>query len=283
MIVFYPQVPLDGCETSYNSDGNLENAIIIQENPSHISESDKKYLLTCVPIATTTFHSLSETVNFGGITVDSQAITVAAISGSGSADQHLQYQVELHKVNLNGTLQPINGPVYVGDEIAYIIRINSLATDARIGHCWARDAQSTLQLSDDNGCSVQLLGDVWNHFQRQQYGNSIIFRNRIKAWAFPTSNDVNIFCNLHMCHITCHHTPCNNGRQRRNVRMPNDVENNVIQIAEINFHVKNNDKTLQDEKRREMKREQFEVYNKTRFISRSSTLLHKNKYSHRII
>ncbi|VBB33880.1 unnamed protein product, partial [Acanthocheilonema viteae] len=132
--------------------------------------------------------SLSETVNFGGITVDSQAITAATISATGIAE-HVQYKVELHKVNLNGTLQPINGPIFVGDDIAYIIRVSSLATDARIGHCWARDGQSTLQLSDDNGCSIQLVGNVWNHFQRQQHDNNIIFRNQIKAWAFPTSNE----------------------------------------------------------------------------------------------
>ncbi|VDO76796.1 unnamed protein product, partial [Onchocerca flexuosa] len=60
---------------------------------------------------------LSETVNFGGITVDSQAITAATISAKGIADHHVQYKVELHKVNSNGTLQPINGPIVVGDDI----------------------------------------------------------------------------------------------------------------------------------------------------------------------
>lgn len=63
------------------------------------------------------YSSLSETVNFGGITVDSQALTAATISATGIADQHLQYKVELHKVNLNGTLQPIDGPIFVGDDI----------------------------------------------------------------------------------------------------------------------------------------------------------------------
>ncbi|EFO17987.2 hypothetical protein LOAG_10511 [Loa loa] len=132
-------------------------------------------------------NSLSETVNFGGITVNSHAITAATINATGVADQHVQYKVELHKVNLDGTLQPINGSIFVGDNIVYIIRISSLATDARIGHCWAHDKQSTLQLSDDNGCSIQLIGNVWNNFQRQQHDNNIIFRNQIKAWAFPTS------------------------------------------------------------------------------------------------
>ncbi|VBB34991.1 unnamed protein product, partial [Acanthocheilonema viteae] len=48
------KVPLDGCETTYNSDGNLENAIIVQENPLFVDETDKKYLLTCIPVSPTT-------------------------------------------------------------------------------------------------------------------------------------------------------------------------------------------------------------------------------------
>ncbi|MCP9260486.1 Shc-transforming protein 1 [Dirofilaria immitis] len=225
-VVSCDQVPLDGCETTYNPDGNLENAVIIQENPLFVDETDKKYLLTCVPILSTTLRFLSETVNFGGITVDSQAITAATISATGIADQHLQYKVELHKVNSDGILQPINGPIFVGDDIVYIIRVRSLTSDARIGHCWARDEQSTLQLSDDNGCSIQLIGNVWNHFQREEVGSDIIFRNQIKAWAFPTSNDVNVFCNLHTCRVTCQHISCNEQRQRRNSTDSNNNDNN---------------------------------------------------------
>ncbi|VDM94100.1 unnamed protein product [Onchocerca ochengi] len=143
------------------------------------------------------------------------------------------------------------GNVY--SAVVYIIRVSSLARDARIGHCWARDDQSTLQLSDNNGCSVQLIGNVWNHFQRQEDGNSIIFRNQIKAWAFPTSNDVNIFCNLHTCRITCHRTSCKEQRQRRNVMMVNDADydNNTVHIIKTNFHVQ--------DKRKEMEKNEDKV------------------------
>ncbi|VDN87297.1 unnamed protein product, partial [Brugia pahangi] len=139
----------------------------------------------------------------------------------------------------------------------YIIRVSSLAIDARIGQCWARDEQSTLQLSDDNGCSMQLAGNVWNHFQRQQHHNVIIFQNQIKAWAFPTSNDVNIFCNLHTCHITCHHVPCNEQRQRRNVITMNNIDDDDdndddIHVIRTNFHVQNKHKPTDEEEKDEV-------------------------------
>ncbi|CAD6184648.1 unnamed protein product [Caenorhabditis auriculariae] len=44
--------------------------------------------------------------------------------------------------------------------------------------------------------------------------------NHIKAWAFPTSNEVNIFCNLHVC-ATCEQTNCRD-RQRRTPGLPGD-------------------------------------------------------------
>lgn len=43
------QIPLMGCETKINGDGNFENAIIIQENSAFVQSTDKKYLLTCIP------------------------------------------------------------------------------------------------------------------------------------------------------------------------------------------------------------------------------------------
>ncbi|VDN19732.1 unnamed protein product [Gongylonema pulchrum] len=100
---------------------------------------------------------------------------------------HLQYKVELYKTNTDGSLHPVTAPVSVGDNIVYVVRVSSsAAVDARIGHCWARDERSTLQLSDDNGCSLQRVGEVWNEFQRNEQGTDIVFRNQIKAWAFPT-------------------------------------------------------------------------------------------------
>ncbi|VIO97191.1 conserved hypothetical protein [Brugia malayi] len=98
---------------------------------------------------------------------------------------------------------------------------------------------------------MQLAGNVWNHFQRQQHHNIIIFQNQIKAWAFPTSNDVNIFCNLHTCHITCHHMPCNEQRQRRNVITMNNIDDDDddddIHVIRTNFHVHNKHKPTDEE------------------------------------
>uniref|UniRef100_A0A915EGW1 ZP domain-containing protein n=1 Tax=Ditylenchus dipsaci TaxID=166011 RepID=A0A915EGW1_9BILA len=46
------KIPLVGCETHTNLDGNFENAIIIQESDRLLQATDKKYLLTCIPSAT---------------------------------------------------------------------------------------------------------------------------------------------------------------------------------------------------------------------------------------
>lgn len=61
-----------------------------------------------------------------------------------------------------------------------------MKSDARIGRCWAKDSASFLELSDDDGCSLQLKGNVWNQFERREEDGELIFQNDIKAWAFPT-------------------------------------------------------------------------------------------------
>jgi hypothetical protein len=56
-----------------------------------------------------------------------------------------------------------------------------------------------LELADEKGCSVQPRGNIWGAFDRTETDSEVIFINKIKAWAFPTSNEVNIFCNLRIC------------------------------------------------------------------------------------
>ncbi|KAK5971891.1 ZP domain-containing protein, partial [Trichostrongylus colubriformis] len=73
------------------------------------------------------------------------------------------------------------------------------ASRGRIGRCWASDGKSELELSDSDGCSVQRAGEVWGDFEVSRDERGTTFLNHIKAWAFPTSNEVNIFCNLHVC------------------------------------------------------------------------------------
>lgn len=69
----------------------------------------------------------------------------------------------------------------------------------------------------------------------------------IYLFIFAYSNDVNIFCNLHTCRVTCHHVPCNEQRQRRNVIMFDNDDNNEIHTINSNFHVQNNGKAEYDE------------------------------------
>ncbi|KAE9420461.1 hypothetical protein Angca_002053, partial [Angiostrongylus cantonensis] len=60
-----------------------------------------------------------------------------------------------------------------------------------------------------------LVGDrvVWGDFEVLHDAHGTTFLSHIKAWAFPTSNEVNIFCNLHVCN-DCTQTVCRNRRRR---------------------------------------------------------------------
>ncbi|RCN48150.1 hypothetical protein ANCCAN_05835, partial [Ancylostoma caninum] len=87
------------------------------------------------------------------------------------------------------------------------------STRGRIGRCWASDGKSELELSDNDGCSVQRSGEVWGDFEVSRDQKGTTFLNHIKAWAFPTSNEVNIFCNLHVC-VDCEQVSCRS-RPRR--------------------------------------------------------------------
>ena len=43
------QIPLKGCQTHENSDGNLENEIVVQQGEKFDPRKDKRFLLTCIP------------------------------------------------------------------------------------------------------------------------------------------------------------------------------------------------------------------------------------------
>ncbi|RCN30076.1 hypothetical protein ANCCAN_24157, partial [Ancylostoma caninum] len=60
------------------------------------------------------------------------------------------------------------------------------STRGRIGRCWASDGKSELELSDNDGCSVQRSGEVWGDFEVSRDQKGTTFLNHIKAWAFPT-------------------------------------------------------------------------------------------------
>uniref|UniRef100_A0A915AI10 ZP domain-containing protein n=1 Tax=Parascaris univalens TaxID=6257 RepID=A0A915AI10_PARUN len=102
------RVPLDGCETSLNAEGNLENAVVIQESGTHVQPSDKKYLLTCIPAASSTRESFAM-VNFGGIMVEGGATTSETVRARGSG-QETKYTVLLLSTDNGAPLDPLFSP-----------------------------------------------------------------------------------------------------------------------------------------------------------------------------
>lgn len=124
----------------------------------------------------------------------------------------------------------VSRPLTVGEPISYVVRIPNLGrSDARIGRCWARDdVGSEIQLSDDKGCTVQSTGNVWGNFRAIATGSGKVFYNDIRAWSFPTSNRVNIFCNLHVCASQCPPDSCSRRKRRQVARIVNTAEDIVV-------------------------------------------------------
>uniref|UniRef100_A0A914BUX5 ZP domain-containing protein n=1 Tax=Acrobeloides nanus TaxID=290746 RepID=A0A914BUX5_9BILA len=228
------KVPLFGCETHVNKEGNYENGIIIQENFHYLQSTDKKYLLTCIPAKYLTDNSIGDdgqqkfrdnliTVDFGGVTVDSSHTTTEIIRATvpsnaflPSAD--LKYHVEIRAGH--DTDSPVlTAPLNIGDPISYMVRLEKPVSDSQIGRCWASDSKSELELSDEKGCSLQPKGNIWGIFEKIDKNNEVVFVNKIKAWAFPTSNEVNIFCNLRVCMSrSCTFTNCTENSKDKRAR-----------------------------------------------------------------
>ncbi|KAI6237788.1 Zona pellucida domain-containing protein [Aphelenchoides besseyi] len=207
------KIPLIGCETKMNEEGNFENAIIVQDNAKFLQSSDKKYLLTCIPsnMAIGAQRESLITVDFGGVTVDNSHTTSEVISNTlpaGSGNPALKYNVEIHAGHSVDS-PTLTNALNIGDPISYVVRLQKPVADSQISRCWASDTSSNLELSDERGCSVQPRGNIWGPFERVESSSEVVFINRIKAWAFPTSNEVNIFCNLRICMSrSCAFTNC---------------------------------------------------------------------------
>ncbi|KAI6207331.1 Zona pellucida domain-containing protein [Aphelenchoides fujianensis] len=196
-------IPLVGCETKMNEEGNFENAIIVQDNAKFLQSSDKKYLLTCIPstMAVGPQRESLITVDFGGVTVDNSHTTSEVISNTlpaGTGNPALKYNVEIHSGH-SVESPTLTNALNIGDPISYVVRLQKPVADSQISRCWASDTSSNLELSDERGCSVQPRGNIWGAFEKIESAEEVVFINRIKAWAFPTSNEVNIFCNLRIC------------------------------------------------------------------------------------
>ncbi|VDL75396.1 unnamed protein product [Nippostrongylus brasiliensis] len=176
------KIPLIGCETKLNREGNYENEITVQGSDRFDSRQDKRYLLTCIPANPIFSHDYLRdsqvTVSFGGVTIDAEATTAMSVTGSPK----VEYDVSVRDGD-QATAPRLKRPLAVGDRVTYTVRLGP-SSRGRIGRCWASDGKS-----------------------------GTTFLNHIKAWAFPTSNEVNIFCNLHVC-ADCVQTVCRS-RPRR--------------------------------------------------------------------
>ncbi|KAI3420196.1 hypothetical protein GPALN_003515 [Globodera pallida] len=296
-INYHLKIPLHGCETHNNADGNFENGIIIQDNVAFLQSTDKKYLLTCIPsppaIPSKAFSSSQKpladettkktdpppleqiaafgrentvAVDFGGVSVD-QSFSSTQRTAEGAILPHslaagiensldaflsspsvppatpeLKYTVEI-RAGHSTNAPPINAALNIGDKISYVVRLQKPVSESQIGRCWASDSKSSLELSDEHGCSLQPRGNIWGQFERTETDSDLIFINRIKAWAFPTSNEVNIFCNLRVCmsrlcsfQTNCSATDDENSHERMRRRV--DGEFSEVETIKTRLHVR---------------------------------------------
>uniref|UniRef100_A0A0K0E545 ZP domain-containing protein n=1 Tax=Strongyloides stercoralis TaxID=6248 RepID=A0A0K0E545_STRER len=249
--IYTIKIPLKGCGSIKNNEGNLENAIIIQENAKFLQKSDKKYLLTCIPTNPIKEAENFITVNFGGVTVDSSNTAQEVIKASIPLDKeniplkppNVKYSVQiLNGHDLNATA--LRGPLNIGDDITYLVKLDQPSVDTQIGRCWASDSKSELELSDKNGCTLQKVGNIWGDFERVHQGKDIVFVNKIRAWAFPTSNEVNIFCNLRICmNGQCKDKECDKNRKesddlRRKRRNSKKSFSEIEEIETVSAHIR---------------------------------------------
>lgn len=218
------KIPLIGCETRRSEDGNYENEITVQNTDVFDAENDKRYLLTCIP-ASPTYKDSRVTVSFGGITIDDTATTAISLVNSSK----VEYEVTVRDGN-DLSAPELKRPLLVGDRVTYVVHLGP-SSRGRIGRCWASDGKSELDLSDNDGCSLQRAGEVWGDFEVIRDVNGTTFLSHIKAWAFPTSNEVNIFCNLHVCN-DCTQIVCRNRRRR--------VPPPVVMMDVTNFRARDN-------------------------------------------
>ncbi|CEF68513.1 Zona pellucida domain-containing protein [Strongyloides ratti] len=249
--IYTIKIPLKGCSSVKNNEGNLENSIIIQENAKFLQKSDKKYLLTCIPTQPIKETENFITVNFGGVTVDSSNTAQEVIKANvlnikdniPLKPPNVKYSVQiLNGHDLNATA--LRGPLNIGDDITYLVKLDEPLVDTQIGRCWASDSKSELELSDKNGCTLQKVGNIWGDFERLRQGNDIIFVNKIRAWAFPTSNEVNIFCNLRICmNGQCKDKECDKNKKqkndlRRKRRHPEKSFSEIEEIETVSAHIR---------------------------------------------
>ncbi|KAE9548036.1 hypothetical protein FO519_008749 [Halicephalobus sp. NKZ332] len=143
---------------------------------------------------------------------------------------NVNYQVEIRAGHGIDSL-PLSAPLNIGDPISYIVKLQKPVADSQIGRCWASDSKSHLELSNDKGCTVQPKGRIWTNFEKRENDREVIFVNKIKAWAFPSSNEVNIYCNLRICMSkNCNFGNCSESSETRFRRDSGGFENSIKRL-----------------------------------------------------
>ncbi|CDW54035.1 Zona pellucida domain containing protein [Trichuris trichiura] len=170
-------IPINECRTGRQENGTVQHNLIVQRDPKILSGQDQLLYIICLPTVNAQLHSM---------------------------ERNITYKAEIRRGN--GYFgQPVQGELNVGEALSYVARVRgSHASNVRIGRCWASDEFSNLMLSDDNGCPMHAVKSIWSEFDKVQLDHDeVVLYNKIKAWAFPTSNRLNILCNLHFCSGHC--------------------------------------------------------------------------------
>uniref|UniRef100_A0A5S6QDE2 ZP domain-containing protein n=1 Tax=Trichuris muris TaxID=70415 RepID=A0A5S6QDE2_TRIMR len=197
-------IPINECRSGRQENGSVQHNLIVQRDPKILSGQDQLLYIICLPTVNAQLHSSTlspSVIHFDGVKVglnlDSQAVRA-------SMERNITYRAEIRKGD-GYVGQPVQGELNVGEALSYVARIRGYhASNVRIGRCWASDEYSNLMLSDDNGCPMHAVKTIWSEFSRVQVAQDEVYLyNKIKAWAFPTSNKLNIFCNLHFCSGQC--------------------------------------------------------------------------------
>ncbi|KFD46994.1 hypothetical protein M514_12124 [Trichuris suis] len=197
-------IPINECRTGRQENGTVQHNLIVQRDPKILSGQDQLLYIICLPTVNAQLHSSTlspSVIHFDGVKVglnlDSQAVRA-------SMERNITYKAEIRRGD--GYFgQPVQGELNVGEALSYVARVRGYhASNVRIGRCWASDEFSNLMLSDDNGCPMHAVKSIWSEFDKVQLDHDeVVLYNKIKAWAFPTSNRLNILCNLHFCSGHC--------------------------------------------------------------------------------
>ncbi|KRX16273.1 hypothetical protein T07_8039 [Trichinella nelsoni] len=180
-----------------------QHSLIVQRDVKILSGQDQLLFIICSPAVAARLDSLQlkpSVINFDGVKVDVH-LGSQELRAKMKFDFNYTAEIQLGDGPFGS---PVDKELSLGERLSYVVRIRGPSTNFRIGRCWASDQFSNLSLSDDRGCPLHSNKGVWSEFQTWQVSNSekVLF-NKMKAWAFPTSNQISIYCNLQFCGTNC--------------------------------------------------------------------------------